>query len=281
MGVISTKLANRFKNVKLRTASGHPFALATGVKDVRQCIQQGLDPIHSAYVAAQNLMSFFAESVSEFAEFEPFCQRYIAAEDEYLPSGPPASPLTTSFFTLWALCDLRFGKDLETIGTCLLNVSGILEMVHPMVDAVRELSGSRMGIYEHCGVEGSKCRLKELLTGTEYVCHIASGYVGRAGELWYVRLCPPLVAPSDYHVAITTPYVLLSTSRADWTAYLAKSLLRLPAGRTSQGLHDLLKYGDTANDWAEFVFQSYHHHQGNAIFLTGLPDVKDSLPHAT
>ena len=34
------------------------------------------------------------------------------------------------------------------------------------------------------------------------------------------------------------------------------------------------------NAWNEFIFLAYHHHQFDAIFLTGLPDVKGSLPHA-
>ena len=191
------------------------------------------------------------------------------------------SPLTTSFFTLWALYGLRFGKDSETIGTCLVDLSELLEVDRGMVEVVRRLGASRMGIYEHCGVENSKCRLKELLTGVEFVCHVASEYEGREGELWYVRLCPPLHELADYHIAMTTPYVLLNTSKADWTAYLSKSLLGAPLGKTPEGLHDLLKHGDKAHDWNEFVFQSYHHHQPNAVFLAGLPDVRGSLPHAT
>ena len=33
----------------------------------------------------------------------------------------------------------------------------------------------------------------------------------------------------------------------------------------------------TAN---EFVFKAYHHHQSDAIFLAGIPDLKATLPHA-
>jgi hypothetical protein len=28
------------------------------------------------------------------------------------------------------------------------------------------------------------------------------------------------------------------------------------------------------------VFQAYHHHQDDAIFLAGIPDLKATLPHA-
>ena len=47
-----------------------------------------------------------------------------------------------------------------------------------------------------------------------------------------------------------------------------------------------MKYGKAAKSrradrsWSEFVFQAYHHHQNDAIFLAGLPDVKGSRPNA-
>jgi len=122
------------------------------------------------------------------------------------------------------------------------------------------------------------------VTDEEFRCHVASGYQGKPGELWYVRLCPPLLKEVEYHVGFTTPYVLLGFGKADWTAYLNKSLLG--AGDTKQALHQFLKFGKAAysrkpdESWSEFIFQAYHHHQHDAIFLTGLPDVKGSLPHA-
>jgi len=42
-----------------------------------------------------------------------------------------------------------------------------------------------------------------------------------------------------------------------------------------------MKYGLDTHYWNEYIFQAYHHHQKEAIFLTGLPDVRDSLPHAS
>jgi hypothetical protein len=141
-----------------------------------------------------------------------------------------------------------------------------------------------MGVYEHVGVEDGRCRLRELVTDKECPCHIASGYKGKPGELWYVRLCPPLLNLVDYHVAFTTPYVLIGTTKADWTAYLKKNLLG--SAETEGSLHDFMKFGKAAKSrradesWNEFVFQAYHHHQDDAIFLAGLPDVKGSRPNA-
>ncbi len=141
-----------------------------------------------------------------------------------------------------------------------------------------------MGIYEHVGSEGGRCRLRELITDDDFTCFVTSGYRGRPGELWYVRLCPPLPSLGDYHIAKTTPYVLLGATKADWTAYLKRSLP--PAADARKALHELLKFGkaarsrDPAESWSEFVFEAYVNYQTEAVFLTGLPDVKGSLPHA-
>jgi hypothetical protein len=42
-----------------------------------------------------------------------------------------------------------------------------------------------------------------------------------------------------------------------------------------------MKHGREPNQWNEFIFQAYHHHQFDAIFLAGLPDVPGSLPHGS
>src|SRR3954454_11380419 len=242
MGVIGKKLASRFRKARrqlgdLRRQAAADFAQVPGdVQGVEALVRSGHDPLHAAYVAAQNFTSSFAEAVSQFPEFDPYAQVIGPAQDEYMPSSPPMSPLTMSYFTTWAFFDVRFGPDGETIGTCLLAVADLLEMDPLLAETVRRFQGSRMGVYEQCGGEDARCRLKELVTQDEFTCHVASGYRGNPGELWYVRLCPPLLDVADYHVAVTTPYVLMAT-KAEWTAYLKKSLLGWGAGDTEEALH--------------------------------------------
>ena len=179
---------------------------------------------------------------------------------------------------------MRFGPDGETLGTCLLDVADVLGLDAFTAETIRRFQGSRMGVYEQSGAEGGRCRLRELVTDDEFVCHVASGHRGTPGELWYVRLCPPLPGLVDYHVAFTTPYILVGATKADWAAYLKKSVLG--SADTGKALHEFLKYGKAAHSrkpdesWNEFIFEAYHHHRPDAIFLTGLPDVKGSLPHA-
>jgi hypothetical protein len=89
MGVISKKLASRFHKAKkqvgdLRRQAAADFAkVPKDVKSVEALVRSGHDPLHAAYIAAQNFTSFFAEAVSQFREFDPYCEIVGTAEVEY------------------------------------------------------------------------------------------------------------------------------------------------------------------------------------------------------
>jgi hypothetical protein len=286
MGKISEKLLKRMSR---------KWQLASGIRQAADLIQQALvrlsrlemvrdsqgdliDPLHCVYTAVQNVCSIFAERVSGNIEFKPYYDLIAAAEREYMPGGPPMSPLTRSYFTSWAFCDVRFGPDVETIGSCLLDAGAKLGFEPKIMEAIRCFSESRMGIYECLQSNGARCRLRELVTEQAFDCFVGTGYQGRREELWYARLCPPL-EPAGYHLVFTTPYVLLNFSKADWTAYLKRSLDSSALPEHSR-LANFLKYGHALNQWNEFLFEAYANYQFDAIFLTGLPDVPSSLPHA-
>ena len=281
MGQISKKLARRFTRWSGRFRQGaRTISIPKDVHDVEALVKDGFDPLHAVYISVQNITSVFAECVSVLPELEPYYDVIAAAEDEYMPDAPPMSPLTRSYFTTWAFFDFRFGSGLETIGTCLLDVSDRLGLDPGLVEAARQFQESRMGVYEHGGTRGGKVRLRELVTGQVFDTVCSSGYGGEPGELWYVRLCPPIFDLVEHHVTITTPYILTQASKSDWTAYLNRATLQLKIEDDDQRLYCLLKNGLSVHHWNEFVFQAYHHHQHDAIFLAGLPDVKGSLPHA-
>src|SRR5215212_9104238 len=113
MGVIGKELASRFRKAKkqlgdLRRQVASDFAqVPRDVKALQALVRSGHDPLHAAYVAAQNFTSFLAEAVSQFPEFDPYCRIVGPAEEDYMPGGPPMSPLTMSYFTTWAFFDVR------------------------------------------------------------------------------------------------------------------------------------------------------------------------------
>ena len=108
-----------------------------------------------------------------------FTKEVGKAEDEYIPSGPPMSPLTRSYFTSWAFFDHRIGKTTDTLASCLIDANDSICMKSDQLDALKKMSQSRMGIYEHQGWQENYVRLRELLTDREFVCHVGSGYQGK------------------------------------------------------------------------------------------------------
>lgn len=285
MGKISKKLKTSFKTWGSQFRKGmvrarKAFHIPKNVQDVQPLAEEGYDPLHSVYISVQVITSVFAECVSVLPELKTYYKIVEAAEDEYMPDGPPMSPLTRSFFTTWAFFDLRLGSDHETIGTCMLDLAEQLGIDPSMTDALRQYQNSRMGIYEHCGTASNRIQFEELVTGRKLSGICPSGYTGKPGELWYVRFCPPVADFGDYYVAVTTPYVLTKATKTDWTAYLNRAMLNLEVQDEGQRLYELLKYGSWTHHWNEFVFKAFHHAQCEAIFLAGIPDVKGSLPHA-
>lgn len=300
MGIIAEKLRRQLKE----TQAGRRTAPVSDLRRLVRRVQREIGPArrprqlgdyhpsHATYLATQNLVSYLAEELSALREMWEYSAVVGQAEDEYRPDGPPMSPLTRSYFTAWAFFDATFGQDRETIGTCLLDVGPDLGISPDYLAVIRLFQQSRMGVYEHLGVVKEHVQLRELISGQSHTCLVPAGYLGRAGELWYARVLPP---PTDAgnSVVFTTPYNLIAPGKEDWIAFLHRTMAKtgLPISQTAPGetgqadrypaLEALMKYGLHANYWHEFVFLAYHSHRYDVILLTGLPDVPESLPHAS
>jgi hypothetical protein len=273
--------------VMLRDVRQTRQMVADMMADVRSpetLMAQGRDPLHALYIIGQNRMSVFAEALSTLPEFKKFARIVAKAEDMYIPGGPPMSPLTVSYFTMWAMCDVRVDKQGETMGSCLADLIRLQAFDPLMVAAFEAMQASRMGFYEHLGFREGRVVLQDILTGAECSCVVPAGHAGDKGELWYVRVLPPIDDRFGYSVVFTTPYVLLKQGRADWLAFFLRQdeamgrafKVMLPERRSEA----FLKFGLSDYYWNEFIFQGYVNATANVIWLTGLPDVPDSLPHA-
>ena len=204
------------------------------------------------------------------------------AEDDYQPSFPPMSPVTTSHFTMWALFDVLFGQSHETIGTCLLRLARDMPFPGWLVDAIAAMQKSRMGFYVHEGFEDRFVRLREIDGEGVKLCHSTSGYKGAEGQIWFGRLVPPMNGLVKYHVFFTTPYIMIQTTETIIAAYLKREIKRLDGRRLPREMdaHDfVLKHGPSPNHWNEYIFCAYSNHRNDAVFIAGVPDDRKSLPH--
>ena len=237
-------------------------------------------PFHAVYASVQNLVSVLAENLSVLKEFDEYTRIADKALDTYVPGYPPMSPNTNSFFSFWAYFDLRFGIDKETMGSCIIDASEVLQMDQGTVELIRNLQASRMGIYRHQGVDADGyVLLEEVFIHKSVRSHSASGYQGIEGEIWFVRLAPPPFDMGDQYVTMTTPYVITGTNTDDWLQYFDRTLPRIGTSPPILAYEELMKFGLIPDYWNEYVFQAYSNYRDNVISLHGIPDKSESLPH--
>ncbi len=236
-------------------------------------------PAHAPYVHAQNQMSIMAEQLLQLPEMESFVKRISTAEEEYMPSWPPMSPISTSYFVCWSTFDLPIGACRETVGTVTIAVAQKCGSDPRLIGLMQRLQESRMGIHQVEGQDGVRVRLRDLATDQRCAAICQSGHVGRAGELWYARVLPP-PAPGADHVVLTSPYVLIAPDLKAWTAYFNRVAANTTGAPRQNALEQHIKWGASARYWPEFVFEAYSDHNAGAIYLHGLPDMPHTRPHS-
>ena len=239
-----------------------------------------LHPAHALYAYAQNQAAVLSEQMTQLPPMSRFVDLVGKAEDEYLPSGPPMSPLTTSYFTCWALFDACIGESRETIGTCMIAVTREIGLSPDLLRLIKAMQESRMGFYMHQGFEGAYTVLREMVTGIECRAIVPSGHQGEKGELWFVRVLPPPMPGSSPHVVFTTPYLILRPDPEEWLAYFARTLPKIEPADAKRAYTILMKYGPKRNYWSEYILEAYVNHQKEVVFLAGLPDVEETRPHS-
>lgn len=239
-----------------------------------------LHPAHAIYVYAQNQTSVMSEQLTALREMDRFVRLISKAEEEYMPSGPPMSPLTASFFTCWAFFDACVGLGEETIATTTMAVGSAFGMHDELVRVIGLMQDSRMAVYVHEGTDRDRIVLRELVTNRVCKAICPSGYRGRRGELWYARVLPPPLAGLEEHVVFTTPYLLIDPGEREWLAYFQRTLPDTTDDDRIAAYEHHMKFGPARDYWTEFVFEAYVNHRSDVIFLKGLPDVPESRPHS-
>ena len=220
------------------------------------------------YQAMINECTEVMERMQDLKELSRWIELFQEASDDYMPSYPPVSPITTSFFNTTFYFDAIGGLGHETFGGIFLELARAFQMHPERLRVLGNLCLSRMGIYLHQGFQGKWIQLLDLATGETCRVEFTSGYRGTQGELWFVRVAPPL-QPGEGSHALTTPYVIDAGARPDWQEYL----LRHP-----DPVH--FKKPKQWNHWLEFVFEGYVGHTDQAIFVQGLPDLAETRPHS-
>lgn len=248
------------------------------------------DPLHAVYVYAQNKVSVLVEQLSDLPALSKLTNMLEQADDIYLPSFPPKSPLTQSYFTCWGFFDLCVGIKKESFGTVILDFLKNLKAEPGLIKIVECMQDSRMGIYVHKGRLDRYIILEELVTGEEIKVIVPSGYQGKKDEIWYARVMPGPFPELNYgySVVFTTPYILInlngnigsSAKRDDWEAFFDRNLKATGEKDKIKAYESFMKYGKNKHFWNEYIFEGFVNYQADMIMLAGFPDIPLSMPHS-
>lgn len=260
-----------------------------------------LDPVHAVYIYAQNKISVLSEQLGELPELSKLVNAIADAQEEYMPSFPPMSPLTTSYFTCWGFFDLTTGVKRETFGVITIDVCRALGVDRSLVTIFQLMQDSRMGFYVHERVSGKYVSLRELVTGRKMKAISPSGYLGEAGQIWYARVMPEPFPEMGYGYAVvfSTPYVIMEMAGSNrlnhsnekkWMEFFERNLPKTNIKNPISAYEFFMKHGLSRQQmnyrrqgmhyWNEYVFEGYWSHQNDMIILAGYPDIPLSRPHS-
>lgn len=243
-----------------------------------------LDPLHAVYVYGQNKMSVFVEQLAELPVLSKLTAAYADAEHEYLPSGPPMSPLTRSYFSSWGYFDLYVGVKKETFATITIEVCKALNVAEGLIKIFEKMQTSRMGFYVHEGFSNQHVLLRELVTEKRIKVVVPSGYKGQPGEIWLVRVMPEPFEELHfgYSIAFTTPYIIGKVvdnsfyqvgDEREWQSFFNRTLGKTEGLDKITAYERFMKFGLTRHYWNEYIFEAFVNYSQEAILLTGFPDI--------
>ena len=100
------------------------------------------DPLLASYLSVFGLVStcmYDLAKTKELKDFDKIARKY---QDIYMPSFPPMSPHTDSYYVMWELLDLAFGPSKETLCGVFLELVDILKISELEIDIIKKLSRS-------------------------------------------------------------------------------------------------------------------------------------------
>jgi hypothetical protein len=252
----------------------------------------GYDPIHGIYIYAQNKLSVIIEQLAELPLLDKIGEPYSESIDEYMPSSPPNSPLTTSYFTSWGAFDLSTnGLKKESLATVAIDFCKFMRVDDGLIHLYELMQASRMGLYKVTGHDGEFIILEELITHKKIKAYHPLPYKGEVNQIWYVRILPSPynLGAFDYPIIFTTPYILGKNKangtfdyecEQDWLDFFERNLIETGIEDTELAYEHLMKYGLSKDYWNEYIFLAYRNYEVDCIFLEGIPDINASLPHS-
>lgn len=203
-----------------------------------------------------------------------------AAQEEYMPGGPPMSPLLDSTYVSWYMADLHIGPRKETLCSILCDLAPLLRLPDEIVEVARRFERTHLDIYRAENLPNGRVKLTRLLDGSSVNAELAE-IVPTDNGLWLARVLPPFdPAVNDDSVVWGAPYLLMSEGgEQEWLAFFERVAPGLAGEARAAALVQYFK-GGTPNHMLEYIVNGYYGQAPNStVVLTGVPDRPETQPH--
>jgi hypothetical protein len=112
----------------------------------------------------------FAFRALDVLELVPFNDKLADIQDEYAPSYPPMSPVTSAFFAAWMALDAHDPLTGKTLGELFADYLKARSELEFLQKALSVLNDSHCAFYEVSGVDGDGVRLWDIAGRRECRC---------------------------------------------------------------------------------------------------------------
>ena len=290
MGPVAAKIVKELRKAKraavIDLAAVRDARELSHAMDVAMPGSDDLPPNHAAWMRSFAVMTAFAGGLLETHALRKLADRVAAADEEYMPGGPPQSPVLDSVFASWWMADLPVGPTRESMCSIIADLGPVMGWPAELSRCSRHFAQSRLGVYRASKIGTDRVQLDELETGARTHVHVPSDMHtpdGDGSELWLTRLLPPLTRHSSDWVVWSTPYKLDGDdAEAEWISFCERVMASGAAAKTEPGdrLARHFKAVEQPQRWLEYIMDGYAGVDSHgSIALLGVPDRPATLPH--
>lgn len=244
-----------------------------------------------------------AGALLETPPFATLSRQMAALEEEYMPGAPPMSPVYHSMHMQHVLGELPVGVGDETPLSVVVKLTSGAAGLSRFHALARALADSFRDVYLVKSAKQLRAEISPLRGGDSLAIGTTGPFL-RTGDLVLMRVLPF----EGKHFVADSPYVL-QASEQEWLDYFARVVdarataapSRLPRGnltakqlakwrkleREKAGSADpeapLRRHlrGDPPGQfWLDYVMDAYAGERNGIVFLAGVPDRPESLPHS-
>ncbi len=299
----------RFEPIAIKLARQvplHEFLPLTALDEVREVQNEEnlAEPLPSHtqhFLAHYHVVTRCSMTLLGAPDFARLERLHGAWEEEYMPGGPPMSPVYDSYLIQHLLAEVPVGIANETPYSVLTRMLARDPQRRAFHELAACLAASHLDLYQVHAAKGLNAELENARTGERFEAHLTGAFL-RSGD----RVLARVMKFGDHSYICDSPY-LLDAPINDWIAYLeratspteaaakpepsaskskltskqkAKLKAKQRAASPAQDVVRHLKFGESERFWLDYVMDAYLGERNGIVYLAGVPDRPELLPHS-